>query len=162
VRILNVDDEPINLMVLEQMVETLGYETVAVASAAEALARLQAEPFDAVLADIHMPEIDGVEMLRRMRAMPAPICAMPVIAVTADVMSRREHEYRELGFAAVMAKPLILPTLQRVLASAVGKPSERSFEASGLGKGYSREERAWLRDGGPLPVPPIGGKRKPR
>jgi CheY-like chemotaxis protein len=148
VRILNVDDEPINLMVLEQMVEALGHEAVAVASAAEALTRLAAERFDAVLADIHMPEIDGVELLRRIRSLPAPTCDVPVIAVTADVMSRREHEYRELGFAAVMAKPLILPTLERVLASAVAQPAERGFQSSGLGKGYSQAERDWLRDGG--------------
>jgi CheY-like chemotaxis protein len=146
VRILNVDDEPINLLVLQQMVETLGHQAVAAASAVEALAWLERETFDAVLTDIHMPEVDGVEMLRRLRALPPPTCDLPVIAVTADVMSRQEHDYRELGFAGVMAKPLILPVLERQLATAAAaQPAERRFEASGLGRGYSREERAWLR-----------------
>lgn len=143
-RILNVDDEPINLLVLQQMVEVLGHQAVAVASATEALARLQAEPFDVVLADIHMPEVDGVEMLRRLQRLPPPICDLPVIAVTADVMTRQEQDYRELGFAAVMAKPLILPILERLLTGATVRPAERRFEASGLGRGYSREERDWL------------------
>lgn len=143
-RVLNVDDEPINLMVLEQMVEVLGHQAVAVASAAQALERLQAEAFDVVLTDIHMPEIDGVEMLARLRRLPSPACETPVIAVTADVMTRHAQEYRRLGFAGVMAKPLILPTLERLLISAVARPGERRFEASGLGRGYSREELAWL------------------
>jgi len=147
VRILSVDDEPINLMVLEQMVEALGHQAVAVACAADALERIQAEPFDAVLADIHMPEIDGVEMLRRIRLLASPLCEAPVIAVTADVMSRDAQDYRELGFAGVMAKPLIMPVLQRVLAGVAAGPGLRRFEACGFGKGYSREERAWLSSG---------------
>jgi hypothetical protein len=144
VRILNVDDEPINLLVLRQMVEALGHQAVAVATATEALARLRAGTFDVVLADIHMPEIDGVELVRRLRRLPSPVCETPVIAVTADVMTRRAQEYRELGFAGVMAKPLIMAVLERQLAAAAARPSERRFEASGLGRGYTREERAWL------------------
>jgi hypothetical protein len=89
-----------------------------------------------------------VELLRRLRRLPPPAGDTPVIAVTADVMSRRAQEYRELGFASVMAKPLIMTTLQRLLVAAA-KPGERRFEASGLGRGYTREERAWLGGGGP-------------
>jgi hypothetical protein len=146
-----VDDEPINLMVLEQMVEVLGHQAVAVASAAEALERLQSEAFDVVLTDIHMPDMDGVELLRRLRRLPPPAGDTPVIAVTADVMSRHAQEYRELGFAGVMAKPLIMSTMERLLTAA-GRPGERRFEASGLGRGYTREERAWLGGGGPNPA----------
>jgi len=147
VRILNVDDEPINLMVLDQMVEALGHQAVAASCAADALDRLRAEPFDAVLADIHMPDIDGVEMLRRIRALSPPMRDIPVVAVTADVMTRAAQDYRDLGFAAVMAKPLIMPVLQRVLLGLSAGPGAGRFEASGLGKGYSRQERAWLRGG---------------
>lgn len=146
-RVLNVDDEPINLMVLEQMVEALGHQAVAVACAADALDLLQAEPFDVVLADIHMPEIDGIEMLRRIRLFAPPACAVPVVAVTADVMSRCAQDFQNLGFDGVMAKPLIMPVLQRVLTGVAAGPGERRFEASGFGKGYSREERAWLGGG---------------
>lgn len=149
-RILHVDDDGINLLVLEQMLSALGHAAVAVTSAAEALERLDQEAFDLVLADIHMPDVDGVEMLRRIRARTDAMRDIPVVAVTADVMTRREHHYRELGFAAVMAKPLLMPTLARVLASVSAPAGARGFASSGLGRGYSNEERAWLREGGAL------------
>ncbi|HEV2533554.1 response regulator [Phenylobacterium sp.] len=147
-RILHIDDNAMNLLVLDQMLAALGHQTVAVATAKEALALLGEQSFDVIITDIHMPEVDGVELLRRVRASEGPNRDLPVVAVTADVMSRREDEYRELGFAAIAAKPLLMPSLERVLNAAQAAAQDRSFASAGLKSGYGDEDRAWLRAGG--------------
>jgi len=147
-RILHIDDNAMNLLVLDQMLAALGHETVAVASAKEALALLDQQSFDLIISDIHMPEVDGVEFLRRMRASEGRNRELPVIAVTADVMSRREDEYRELGFAAIAAKPLLMPSLERLLNTALAAAENGAFSSAGLKSGYSDEDRVWLRAGG--------------
>jgi CheY-like chemotaxis protein len=147
-RILHIDDNAMNLLVLDQMLAALGHQTVAVASAKEALVLMAQESFDLVISDIHMPEVDGVEFLRRVRASDGPNRDLPVIAVTADVMSRREDEYRELGFAAVAAKPLLMPSLERLLNTARAAVDNEAFASAGLKSGYTDEDRVWLRAGG--------------
>jgi adenylate cyclase len=67
-RILIVDDEPFNLDVLEQELELLGHTSVRATNGDEALARLEAEPFDLALLDVMMPRLDGCGVLERMKS----------------------------------------------------------------------------------------------
>lgn len=81
-RILVVDDNRTNRMRMSMAVERLGHEAVAAENGREALERLGAEAFDLVLLDILMPEMDGYEVLRRMKDTPA-LRPIPVIVISA-------------------------------------------------------------------------------
>jgi CheY-like chemotaxis protein len=133
-KILHVDDDPVNLLAMDHMLQVLGHSAVGVPCGADALERLRAECFDLMLCDIHMPEMDGVALLRRVRTLSAEARAMPVVAVTADVMTRAANAYRELGFAGAIAKPLLIPALTHVLECASRPPEKRVFAASGMAK----------------------------
>jgi CheY-like chemotaxis protein len=109
--VLHVDDDPMNLRVVEEILGAFGHTSVRAASGVEALERLAEQPFDVVLMDIHMPGMSGIETLRCLRALPGPAAATPVIALTADVISRRPDEYRALGFQDYVAKPILVSGL---------------------------------------------------
>lgn len=120
--VLHVDDDPMNLRVVEEILSAFGHKSVRAASGQEALDRLAAQAFDVVLMDIHMPGMSGVEAVQRLRALPAPACATPVIALTADVVSRRPDDYRVLGFQDFAAKPILVSGLLQAIKTAVGPP----------------------------------------
>jgi CheY-like chemotaxis protein len=130
-----VDDDPVNLMAMDHMLRALGHLSTGVASGPEALARLKRERFDMLLCDIHMPVMDGIELLQRARNLASETRAMPVVAVTADVMTRTAGAYRDLGFAGVIAKPLLIPALVQVLDAASRPPERRTFASVGMAKG---------------------------
>jgi len=100
-----------NLRVVEEILGAFGHTSIRAASGVDALERLAEQPFDVVLMDIHMPGMSGIETLRHLRALPAPVSATPVIALTADVISRRPDEYRALGFQDFVAKPILVSGL---------------------------------------------------
>ncbi len=81
--VLVVDDTPANIRLLEALLGHWGYEVVAAGSGLEALALLKRRPIDLVLLDLRMPEMDGHEVCRRIRADP-DTRALPVIMITAD------------------------------------------------------------------------------
>jgi class 3 adenylate cyclase len=82
-RILVVDDMPQNVRLLEAVLAPRGHAVTGVASGREALARLAREPFDLVLLDVLMPELDGYEVCRAIRAEPATRF-LPVVMITAS------------------------------------------------------------------------------
>jgi len=79
-RILAVDDNALSRAVLLDAVRSLGHEVVVVASGSDALARLREESFELVISDVVMPEMDGIELARRIAARPVPT---PVVLVSA-------------------------------------------------------------------------------
>ncbi|MDB5416909.1 MAG: aerobic respiration two-component sensor histidine kinase ArcB, partial [Phenylobacterium sp.] len=111
----------------------LGHAPTGVGTAMEALDLLDHETFDLVLTDIHMPELTGVDLLRTCRRRLGEQ-APPMVAVTADVMSRSGDDYRQLGFAGAIAKPLMADALTRMLAAASQPAAERIFASAGLTK----------------------------
>ena len=111
-----VDDDPAIRELLSFIVGEAGYEVDAFASGAEVLANSGAIP-DAVLLDLMMPEIDGVEVLKEInRRHPK----LPVIMVTADNDVRRAVEVTKLGAYDYLVKPIdqerLLTTLGRALS----------------------------------------------
>jgi signal transduction histidine kinase/CheY-like chemotaxis protein len=110
-KVLAVDDNAVNLLVLEQILDGLGHHVAKAASGHEALEALMAEPFDLVLMDIQMPGMSGVDVLARLRADEGPNRVAPVIALTADVTSGGRKRYLALGFTEHAAKPIQIPDL---------------------------------------------------
>lgn len=119
---LHVDDEPLHLRVVEDILLAFGHATTNVRSGREALERLSREAFDLVLMDVHMPAMSGVEVVQRLRASSGPERATPVIALTADVLTRTAEEYLALGFNDFLAKPILVNGLMTSVMAAVGEP----------------------------------------
>ena len=103
--ILIVDDEPFNVDLLEQQLEEQGYRTCAAGSGEEALERLAAELPDLVLLDWMMPDMDGLQVLEKMRAAPQ-WRAIPVIMVTARTTTEDKVAGLDAGADDYVTKPI--------------------------------------------------------
>jgi PAS domain S-box-containing protein len=116
--ILCVDDNPRNLYVLGAMLRAAGHRTTEVSSGAEALGHLAMRKFDVVLLDMVMPDMDGIDMLQRLRAMGGVNTATPVIACTANVLPDQLEAYRKAGTVGVLAKPIDIRAMLHAVAAA--------------------------------------------
>jgi signal transduction histidine kinase/DNA-binding response OmpR family regulator len=110
-RILVVDDHAINRRVARMLLAPEGYRVTEAENGQQALEALERGTFDVMLLDIHMPVLDGVETLKRLRASGRPWAGMPVIAVTADAMSGDRERYLAEGMNGYIAKPIERPAL---------------------------------------------------
>jgi DNA-binding NtrC family response regulator len=114
--ILIVDDDTALREGLAETVSGLGHRPVSAASGQEALARLERESVDAVLLDLHMPGMDGIEVLRRLRKNPKP---PPVVILTAFASAANTIEAMRLGAFDHLTKPIgrddLDALLQRVI-----------------------------------------------
>lgn len=118
--VLHVDDDPVNLRVVEEILTAFGHHAVKALSGPEALDQLSRQAFDVVLMDIHMPEMSGIEVLKRLRSSTGPGRETPVIALTADILSREPSEYLALGFSGFVPKPVMVQGLLTAVTRAAG------------------------------------------
>jgi CheY-like chemotaxis protein len=116
-RVLVVDDNPMNRIVAERFLREGGLRPQSVESAHEALQALDSGEFDAVLMDLYMPEMNGDEAVRRIRARHGD--ALPIIAVSASVSADEERRCRDAGMNSFVPKPVdpvkLLEELARLL-----------------------------------------------
>lgn len=117
--VLAVDDVPTNRRLIAAMLERHGHSCDVAADAREALRMIRAARYDAVLMDIQMPAIDGLEATRMIRALPPPAGQVPVIAVTAHVLPEQRAAFLAAGMAAVIEKPVATNELLAALARAL-------------------------------------------
>ena len=118
-KVLHVDDDPMNLRVVQEILGAFGHLGVMASSGEEALERLGTEAFDIMLVDIHMPVMTGIDVVRFLRASGGPQSDLPVIALTADVYSRRPAEYLALGFNDFVSKPILVAGLMETIKRCV-------------------------------------------
>ncbi len=118
VRVLVADDSEANRLVAAGLLRPLQASVRLASNGSEAVALAAESGFDLILMDIRMPEMDGLEALKAIRAAPAG-AEIPVIAMTANVMDHQVRAYRAAGFDAVLAKPLrpdaLLDAVRRTL-----------------------------------------------
>ena len=123
-KVLLVDDNEVNRLVARAFIEPFGASVTEADGGEEALARFDEQRFDLVLLDAHMPGMNGLEVLTRLRARPGGSEA-PVIALTADAMAGDEQRYLDAGMDGYVAKPVDKLTLIRACARlAKGRPSQ--------------------------------------
>jgi len=133
--VLVVDDSEINLEVVRRMLEQEGAEAVCETRATLAIARLQrGERYDALLMDIQMPEMDGLEATRRIRQL-AGLERLPVLALTAGALAEERRRALEAGMDDFLTKPLdpgrLVYTLsRRVSAHAAGLETPAALATS--------------------------------
>jgi CheY-like chemotaxis protein len=126
-RILAVDDNPVNLRVISMMLTSLGYAPAVTDRAEKALERLRTDPFDLLLMDVQMPEIDGLEATRRLRGGECgPLNRqVRVVALTAGASQEEREACRAAGMDDFILKPVTRPVLMEALlvATTAGKRS---------------------------------------
>ncbi|MDB5493048.1 MAG: sensor histidine kinase/response regulator [Phenylobacterium sp.] len=141
-KVLAVDDNAVNLLVLDQLLTSLGHQVAKAASGREALEAMAAEPFDLVLLDIQMPGMTGIEVLATLRGQGGPNRHAPVVALTADVTSGGRERYLTLGFTEHAAKPIqiqeLMAAIGRAMAAAPGALTRPEAPAGRAARGRAR------------------------
>jgi two-component system, NtrC family, response regulator AtoC len=112
-KILVVDDDPEVRMATRDFLSSKGYEVALAEGGREALRMIDASPPDVVLLDVAMPDMDGMEALKRMVAMHP---AMPVIMVTANADIEITSKVLQLGAADYVPKPFDLDYLDQAIS----------------------------------------------
>ena len=115
-RILVVDDQETNRLLLSDILGRAGFKVQDAESGAEGIARSRSWNPDIILMDIMMPEMDGVEAMKRIKA----ISAKPVIAVTASVIMEDCGKFLDLGFDGFVMKPVQMENLFEEIQKVVG------------------------------------------
>lgn len=119
--ILLAEDDPFNRKVALGLLESGRHRIVTAENGTEALNRVAEEPFDLILMDMRMPELDGITAAKRIRAMTDPKRAhIPIVALTAHTTPEDILRCREAGMNAFVAKPIDATALNRAMASALG------------------------------------------
>jgi two-component system cell cycle response regulator DivK len=103
-RILVIEDTEDNRQIVRDLLTSVGYEIIEAMDGVEGVARAQADHPDLILMDIQLPEIDGYEATRRIRAI-SELARVPIIAVTSYALSGDEAKTREAGCDGYVAKP---------------------------------------------------------
>ena len=129
-KVLIVDDNPINRLLPIAWLKRLGCETEESAGGADALAKLATGGFDVVLLDLSMPEMSGTEICRRTRAMPGG-GRIRIIAYTAHAAPEAFESFRSAGFDDVLVKPVTRETLLGVFGGLEGFEDMRTPGAAG-------------------------------
>jgi signal transduction histidine kinase/AmiR/NasT family two-component response regulator/HPt (histidine-containing phosphotransfer) domain-containing protein len=143
-RVLVVDDHPVNREVARLLLKRLGVAAVSVATAEEALAACAASPFDVILMDLEMPETDGIAAAQAIRASGLPGATAAILAVTAHAGEAHRARCHEAGMAGYLAKPVRVEQLADAIVAATRSlpPLEASaVTLAGAADGLIDEDR---------------------
>jgi len=124
-RVLVVDDVPVNLIVVEKMLDSLGYHVEAATNGIEAVEAVKSRRYDLIFMDIQMPGMDGLEATRQIRALDIETSGIPIVAITANTQDSDREACIEVGMNDFIAKPFVKKQLVTLL--------ERYFPAADTG-----------------------------
>lgn len=113
-RLLVAEDNSANQLIIKTLLERRGAQVDVVADGAEAVQAVEARPYDLVLMDINMPEMDGIEATREIRAQGR--VDLPIIAMTAHVMPDDRETLLAMGLDDYVAKPIQIHEISAVLS----------------------------------------------
>jgi signal transduction histidine kinase/ActR/RegA family two-component response regulator len=123
-KILLAEDEPINQVLATTLLNQLGVEVTPVDNGAAALAAIHdSGPFDLVLMDLQMPEMDGFETTRRIRMLPGAQSAMPIVALTAHARTQDRDKCLRSGMDDYLSKPINRDELRDILVRLLRRKS---------------------------------------
>ncbi|MEO5626328.1 MAG: ATP-binding protein [Dokdonella sp.] len=114
--LLVADDQPTNITVICRLLEKAGHRTTTACNGEEVLNSIEEQRFDAVLIDLHMPGISGLDVLKQVRVMQAGQERTPFIMVSADATPTIARECEQAGAQAFLTKPVSLNRLLETLA----------------------------------------------
>jgi len=122
-RVLCVDDNPANLLLVQSLLSDMGARVTAVDSGYAALAAADAQRFELILMDIRMPGMDGLQasMAIRQREQQQQRAPVPIVALTAHVLPNQKRTLLQVGINDLMSKPIDEQQLGRLLHKWAGK-----------------------------------------
>jgi len=144
-KVLLAEDNVVNRTFLSHFIADAGHVVVTAVNGLDAIEKLEREPFDVVLMDVQMPELDGVEAARRIRAAPKSRLDpdTPIIALSAYAMKEDRERFLDAGMNAFVSKPVDMQTLLGVIRAAAGgaqpEADQEGEKRSGAGEGDAEE-----------------------
>lgn len=120
-RILVAEDNRTNQMVVTAALGRHGHKIDVVANGLEAVEAVQRVPYDVVLMDDQMPEMDGVDATKAIRALPSPVAQVPIIALTGNVSPEHRARYLAAGMTEHISRPIDFKLLQDVITRTAKK-----------------------------------------
>ncbi|QED37013.1 response regulator [Antarcticibacterium arcticum] len=120
-KILIVDDNKINVMIVRRYLEKWGYNFQIAGNGKEALEMIQAEKFDIILMDLNMPVMDGLEATYEIRKLPGcEFKQLPIIGFTSSTEKILEEKMYDAGFTDILQKPFLPEDLHEKIGSKKG------------------------------------------
>ncbi len=119
-RILVAEDNHVNQMLVTALLGKVGHHVEVVANGLEAVLAVQTVPYDLVLMDVQMPEMDGPTATKEIRRLPGKVRDIPIIAVTANAMVGHREEYLAAGMNDYISKPIEPKALFEAIARVCG------------------------------------------
>lgn len=114
--ILYVEDNPDNRMLIQRILMVEGYQLLFAENADQALATAQEADIDLILMDINLPDVDGYTLTSRLRQLPK-LAAVPILALTANVMRGDRERSLEAGCDGYIQKPIDVDALPHQIES---------------------------------------------
>ncbi len=114
--VLLAEDVELNRVLIADMLRSHGHQVVTAEHGEEAVAAAARELFDLVLMDVQMPVMDGTEATRRIRKLPLPAGAVPILALSANILPEEQDRYLAAGMNGALTKPIDWAQLFAALA----------------------------------------------
>lgn len=125
-QVLIVEDTELNQYVYREMLAMLGHGCDIVGTGREGLERAQAKAYDIVLLDLELPDIQGIDLVPQLRALPG-YGSKPIIAVSAHALAEHRAQAMAAGFTAFLSKPVRLPDMESLLGATQRAPASTSL-----------------------------------
>jgi two-component system cell cycle response regulator DivK len=114
--ILYIEDDPANRILVRRVMEARGYRVLEAENGERGLEIAQKDQISVILVDIHMPEMDGFEVMARLQAMPRT-ASVPIIALTAMAMKGDRERTLKAGCSGYIQKPIDVDLLPEQVAA---------------------------------------------
>ncbi len=119
--ILVAEDNEINQTIIKALLDRMGHKSTFANNGAEAVVAVKQQDYDLILMDIRMPEMSGPDATRQIRLLPDYKGKIPIVALTADLMSDNRQSYFDAGMNDCVAKPINQEELALAINKAVGE-----------------------------------------
>jgi two-component system sensor histidine kinase RpfC len=123
-QLLIADDQAANITVLQRLLEKAGHQPIAVDSGEGVLEAIEQGDFDAVIVDLHMPGVSGLDVLKQVRVMQAGRTLTPFIVLSADATTTTMRQCEQAGARAFLTKPVSIARLLDALAEIAGSSGQ--------------------------------------
>ncbi|MGK5084204.1 ATP-binding protein [Bdellovibrionota bacterium FG-1] len=138
--ILLAEDNPINQLIAKKVLQGFGFSVEVAENGNVALEKLQKQPFDLVIMDVQMPQMDGLTATRRIRSeCPSPMSTIPILAMTAYASKDELDECLKAGMNDSVTKPFRADVLLQKILKVTGRDKRQDIRKSSVDLAYLKE-----------------------